>query len=111
MQLLSIWRKAKDPSNMVIARGSSSDVLYPPNGWKIVVQFYVFSDDVGYDTKPFSVSKLNGKCANIMCRIVQKGKIEIFPGSQEKSQYTFWTLPKWQPGLMVRYNLLKFLIY
>ena len=47
------------------------------DGWDFVTEFYVFKTDVGYDTKPYSVSKDQGpkSRSSEVNRIIQEGKM------------------------------------
>ena len=68
------------------------------NTWDLVDEVYSFKDNVGYDTKPYSVSKVSISANSKVNRIIQEGKDVV--GNDH--MFNFWAFPDWQPGLKVR---------
>ena len=97
--LQSIWKSKKDDSYMIIKRGNNTDDWgRSSENWEKLYEFYTFKNDMGYDTKQFFVSKPTTRKSStgIARRFVQTINDTTF-----ESQYNFWALTKWQPGLKV----------
>ena len=98
--LQSIWKLKKNATYMIMRIGNSIDDLELSEQFELVIEFYTFSNDVGYGTEAFSVSKPDNIPIHNR-RFVQKGQDVL--SEEQTHQYNFWALPKWQPGLMVFY--------
>ena len=92
-----MWKLKTDPDHMVIF--SANMDKENEDGWDFVTEFYVFKTDVGYDTKPYSVSKDQGpkSRSSEVNRIIQEGR--DVEGNDHL--FNFWAFSNWQPGLKV----------